>query len=138
MDINYWAILVCGILAMIIGYVWYGPIFGKKWAEIVGADMSDMATREKMQKSAMPLYIVQFIMTLFQVYVLAYYINNINQISGLHNALWVWAGFIIPIVAGSAMWNNDSSKVAWTRFFIQAGYQLVIFVIFGIILALWK
>jgi hypothetical protein len=46
--------------------------------------------------------------------------------------------FVMPIIAGTAMWNNDSKKIAWTRFLIQSGYQLVIFIIFGLILGFWK
>ena len=34
------------------------------------------------------------------------------------------------------MWNNDK-KDAWARFLIQAEYQLVVFLIFGALLAYW-
>ena len=43
----------------------------------------------------------------------------------------------MPTVAGAAMWNNDSAKISWARFMIQAGYQLVLFVMFGLILGAW-
>ncbi len=138
MTVNYWAVLVCAVLSLGVGAVWYGPLFGRKWMEIVGANPDDMEARKKMQKSAGPLYLVQFVLTLFQVWVLAYYIGGWNEVSGLENSLWIWAAFVMPIIAGSSMWNNDSKKVAWTRFLIQAGYQLVIFVIFGLVLSYWK
>lgn len=135
MQINYLAILVCGVLAMVVGYLWYGPLFGKKWMEVVKASPADLAKRQEMQKSAGPLYFIQFVLTLFQVWVLATYFND-NQ--ALTNSLWIWAAFIVPVIAGTAMWNNDSAKISWTRFLIQSGYQLVIFVIFGLILSNWK
>lgn len=138
MEINYLAILACGVLAMIVGAVWYGPLFGKKWLEIVGADVSDLEARKKMQKEAGKLYVVQFLLVLFQVWVLAYYIEGWEETTGLVNALWIWVAFVMPTVAGSAMWNNDSAKVAWSRFFIQSGYQLVVFVIFGLVLEFWR
>ncbi|MDO8521984.1 MAG: DUF1761 domain-containing protein [bacterium] len=151
MEINYWAVLVCAVLSMIVGYVWYGPLFGKKWAEIMGADATDLEARSplkgrggdmisqnQMQKRAMPLYAVQFLLTLFQVWVLAYYIQGWKDASGLENSLWIWAAFVVPIIAGGAMWNNDSAKVSWARFLIQSGYQLVMFAIFGLILGMWK
>ena len=137
-QINYWAVLVCGILAMGVGMVWYGPLFGKKWIQIIGADAIDLAARKKMQKNAGPLYVVQFLLTLFQVWVLAYYIAGWQEAPGLINALWIWAAFVVPIIAGSAMWNNDSGRVAWARFLIQAGYQLIMFVIFGLVLGMWR
>ncbi|MFZ5390929.1 MAG: DUF1761 domain-containing protein [Patescibacteria group bacterium] len=138
MQINYLAVIVCSVLAMIIGALWYGPIFGKKWLEIVGANINDLTAREAMKKRAGPLYFVQFLLTLFQVYVLAYYISGWSEVSGLENSLWIWAAFIIPTVAGAAMWNNDSARVSWARFLIQGGYQLVLFVLFGLVLDFWN
>ncbi|EKD23769.1 MAG: hypothetical protein ACD_81C00185G0007 [uncultured bacterium] len=135
--INYWAVLVCAILSMVLGFIWYGPLFGKKWLEITGATKLDEIVRREMMKRANKLYVVQFILSLFQVWVLAYYIAGWTDASGLINALWIWAAFIMPTVAGSAMWNNDSAKVSWARFLIQAGYQLVLFVLFGLILGMW-
>lgn len=138
MEINYLAVAVCAVLSMVIGAVWYGPLFGKKWMEIVGANPDDVEARKKMQKSAGPLYAVQFVLAFFQVWVLAYYIANWEDISGFQNALWIWAGFVMPTVAGSAMWNNDSARISWARFLIQGGYQLILFAIFGLILGMWR
>lgn len=132
------AILVCGLLAMVLGYVWYGPLFGKKWMEVIGATEMDLERRKEMQKSAGKLYVVQFVLILFQVWVLSYYIKGWADASGVENALWVWAAFIMPTIAGSAMWNNDSARISWARFLIQAGYQLALFVIFGLILGNWQ
>ena len=35
-EINYWAVLGCAVLANIIGAVWYGKIFKKVWLEAIG------------------------------------------------------------------------------------------------------
>ncbi|MEK7113248.1 MAG: DUF1761 domain-containing protein [Patescibacteria group bacterium] len=138
MEINYWAVLVCGVLAMGLGALWYGPLFGKKWMEIVGANASDMVARAEMQKNVWKLYVTNFVLVLFQAWVLAYYIGGWTDASGVTNALWIWAGFIMPTIAAGAMWNNDNAKVSWSRFLIQSGYQLVIFVIFGLVLGAWR
>jgi len=128
------AIIVGGVLSMVVGYIWYGPLFGKKWMEIIGASAEDEAKRKEMQKAAGPLYVVQLILTLFQLWILAQVIGVWTSVSGLEVALWVWAGFVMPVIAGTAMWNNDSRSVAWARFLIQGGYQLIMFVIFGLLL----
>ncbi len=134
MNINYLAILVSSVLSMIVGAIWYGPLFGRKWAEIVGMDMSDATKVAEMKRGANKLYAIQFLITLFQVWVLSYYINGTEMISPIQNSIWIWAGFILPTIAGTAMWNNDSSKIAWSRFFVQGGYQLILFIIFGLVL----
>lgn len=123
---------------MVSGFIWYGPLFGKTWARVVGADFSDLAKRAEMQKKAMPLYLVQFVLVLLQAYILAHFIKGWAEASSVETSLWIWAGFILPTVAGTAMWNNDSSSVAWTRFGLQAGYQIICFIAFGFILGYWQ
>ena len=139
MQLNYWAILVCGILSMVVGSIWYGPmLFGKVWMKIVGAQAMSPAEMKAMQKKVMPLYLVQFLITLFQVWVLANNIAYYPDKSALVLSLWVYAGFVVPIIAGTCMWNNDPKNIAWARFWVQAGYQLVLFIIFGLVLGMWK
>ena len=135
--VNYWAVFTGAILSMVLGFIWYGPLFGKKWMEIVGVNPDDQEARKKMQKSAGPLYGVQFVLTLFQVTVLAYLVADSQSDGGVERALWVWAAFIIPTLAGAVMWTNQSSRMKWARFLIQGGYQLVMFVIFGVLLQFW-
>ncbi len=100
--------------------------------------MTDPEQIKKMQKEAMPLYAIQFVLALFQVLVLAHLIADTVRVSGTERALWIWAAFVMPTIAGSSMWNNDSTKIKWSRFLIQSGYQLVLFVVFGIVLTMWK
>ncbi len=138
MEVNYFAILLCGVLSMVIGFVWYGPLFGKLWLKVIGATEADLERRKEMQKKAMPLYAVQFALALFQAFTLAYFIRAWSDLSALAPALFIFAGFIVPVIAGACMWNNDSAKIAWTRFLLQGGYQLVLMVVFAVILGSWQ
>lgn len=137
MEVNYIVIGVCAVIGMALGALWYGPLFGKKWMDIIGVNSEDMAARKEMQKNAMPLYVTQLALTLFQVYVLAHYIKGWTELDGVVNALWIWAAFVMPTVAACAMWTTETGKIKWARFLIQAGYFLVLFVIFGYILGNW-
>lgn len=136
--VNYYAVFGCAVLSMVIGFIWYGPLFGKKWAELIGSDMSDIAKVKEMQKKAGPLYFVQFLLTLLQVYVLAGLIAWWPEANAVAISFWMYLGFILPIVAGGSMWNNEPAKAAWTRFLLQAGYQLISVLLFGFILGIYK
>lgn len=137
MAINYLAVFAGAVLSMVLGIIWYGPLFGRKWLEVIGATDKDLEARRKMQESAAPLYAAQFLLAVFQVWVLAYLIQG-RGLPWLATALLVWGGFILPTVAASAMWNNDASRVKWARFWIQAGYQLLNFLAYGLILGYWR
>jgi hypothetical protein len=137
-SVNYWAIATGAVASMVIGAIWYGPLFGKKWMDIVGVNSIDQEARKKMQKSAGPLYAVQFILTLFQVLVLAHLVADTDVAGGLERSLWIWAAFVIPTLAGAVMWTMENGKRKWSRFLIQGGYQLVMFIVFGLLLQYWK
>ena len=138
LSVNYFAIVVGAVFSMVIGAVWYGPLFGKKWLEIVGATAEDLEARKKMQAAAGPLYVVQFVLTLFQVLVLAHLVADTTRVGGLERSLWIWAAFVIPTLAGAVMWTNEEGRRKWARFLIQGGYQLTIFIVFGLLLQFWK
>ncbi len=135
---NIGLILGGAIVSMVVGSIWYGPLFGKKWMEICGVSAMDEEKRKQMQKEATPLYIVQFVLSLLQLYIL---VNLITwggwTVQSIGVAFFLWLGFVMPTVAGSAMWNNDSRNVKWARFLIQAGYQLVMFLLYGWMIATW-
>jgi Protein of unknown function (DUF1761) len=137
MEISYLMVVVCAVLSMIVGSVWYGPLFGKKWMEICGVDPTNLDAIKQMQKEAMPLYGIQFVLSLLQLYILAHFVQGWSEASGIESAVWMWLGFVMPTVAGSAMWNNSPNRLKWASFLIQAGYQLVMFVIYGYILGMW-
>jgi hypothetical protein len=136
--VNYWAVVVGGIIAMVLGSLWYGPLFGKKWMEIVGGSPDDLERRKAMQKAAGPLYLVQFVLVLFQILVLAHLIADTTRVSGIERSMWMWAAFIIPTLAGTVMWTNEKTNMKWARFLIQGGYQLCCFIVFGLLLQFWK
>ena len=35
-EINYWAVVVAALSAFVVGWMWYGPLFGKSWMELNG------------------------------------------------------------------------------------------------------
>lgn len=137
MIINYLAVLVCAVLSLVVGGVWYGVLFSKKWMELSGMDKMSAEEQEKMKKSSTSLYLLQFVVSFFQVWVLAYYIEGWKAASGLENALWIWAGFVATTLAGT-MWEPGTAKVKWMRFALLAGAQLVTFAMYGIVLGMWK
>jgi hypothetical protein len=138
MDVSFIAVIVCAVLAMVVGFVWYGPLFGTIWMRINHVNAHDVEARKKMQKEAGPLYGVQFVLTIVQIVAVARFTLGLDIAVAIANAFWIYFGFIIPMAAGAAMWNNDSRSVMITRFLLTAGYQLLLLVIFATITQWWQ
>ena len=141
MTINYLAVLVCGIAAMAVGFVWYGPLFGKVWMrEAMGTDSLTPEQKEAMRKSMGGMYLLQFILSLVTAGVLAVCLANWADpaASPLLIAACAWFGFVMTTTAGAALWSGKPAKTAWKMFLISAGAQLVTFIVFGLILGAWR
>ena len=139
MEINYLAVLVAGIGAMIVGFVWYGVLFKKAWASVIGIDLNmppEMAKR--MQKRMGGAYFLQLVLSLITAGVLFYHIQNwAGNKTSLGIAFCVWFGFIMTTLASGAIWSGKPRNTAWKMFFITAGAQLLTFVIFALIFSAW-
>ncbi len=139
--INYLAVVACAVAAMAIGFVWYGPLFGKKWSELMGwGAMTPEALKEK-QKAAMPGYAVSFVGALVMAYVLAHglvfgnaYLHTSGISGGLQGSFWYWFGFVVPVTLGTVFWDGKP----WKLWFINVGYYFVQIMVMGAILGFWS
>jgi hypothetical protein len=139
MEINYLAVLACTLLAMVVGSLWYSPLlFGRTWMRLNKMNSADMGGKSQMQKEMAVIYSLQIAFAFLQAYVLAHFVEGWNDVSGVEVAIWIWLGFIIPVLAGSVMWTMEKWQDKVARFSIQAGYNLVLFIAFGYILGVWS
>jgi hypothetical protein len=136
--VNYLAVLVAGILAMVIGFLWYGPLFGKTWAAMMGFNETSMADAKA--KGMTKTYVINFIAALIMAYVLAHslifasaYTSTSGVSAGLMVGFWSWIGFIVPVTLGSVLWDGKP----WKLWAINAGYYLVLLLVMGVLLAVW-
>jgi len=132
-SINYFAVILCGIISLVIGGIWYGPVFSKLWMKQYNF------TEEDLKKDFNPVrtFGLTVIGHILMALVLAYMISltNANSIQdGIRISLSCWLGFI----ATSMFVNNLFARKSITLFFIDSGYQLVNMLVFGIILISWR
>ena len=135
MTVHFGALIICAIVAMALGFAWYGFLFRKTWASLTGAVSLSKAEMKAMNKKMMPAYGLQFALVLLQTLLLSY-LTGPSIAMSIASALLVWLGFVMPTIASICMWNNEPRKQAWKRFGVQAGFQLVSLLVFGIILGL--
>ena len=140
MDINYLAVVVCGVVAMILGGLWYGPLFGKMWMQGMGWDPNNAELMAQKKKSAGPAYAQMFVLSLVQAYVLAnvlvwvFYEVDSTVVAGIVTGAFVWLGFILPVKYGDKLWGDKAFKYVA----IDLSYYLILLIVMGIILSVWK
>jgi len=133
-SLNYIAIIVSGVVAMIIGYLWYGPLFGKAWMKLSGFTPKD---QEKAKKKGMTKsYIIMFIGVLVTAYVLAHFVDYMEAttfLAGMEVGCWLWLGFIAPVMLGMVLWEGKPVKL----YLLNVIYQLIVIELMAGILAVW-
>jgi hypothetical protein len=134
-QINYLAVLVAALAQMVIGGLWYGPLFGKTWTKLAGITPQMMESAKK--KGVAKLYAAQFLGSLVMAYVLAHFafVWGTNDVASAFSlAFWIWLGFIATVALGSILWEGKSTKLYW----INTIYSLIGLFVMSLILTFWK
>lgn len=136
--VNYWAVLVSAVASMIIGSLWYGPIFGRIWMRLSKITPEQIAQAKS--RSMAGLYVMAFVGSLVMAYVLDHslifagsYFKTGGASAGLMAAFWSWLGFVAPVTLGSVLWEGKP----WKLWFLNNAYYLVVLAVMGAILGNW-
>ncbi len=133
--VNFWAVLVSAIASMVVGSIWYGPLFGKKFIHESGMDQWSPEKQAEMKKKMMPSYALQFFASLIMFYVLAGLIVGFGQVGWAKGAMTgfiMWGGFVVPLKLGDAIWGGKMSL-----FWLGIGNMLITLLVAGAILGAW-
>jgi hypothetical protein len=138
LGVNLWAVLVCAVATMLVGFLWYSPaLFANPWMRLMGYDPNDKARIAEMQKSAGPSYGMSFIASILSSLVLAKIImiaNVTTPLYGMKIALAIWLGFVTTVQLTNSLFMKQPAKL----YMINTGYQLVCYLASGAILGAWQ
>jgi hypothetical protein len=119
--VNWLAVLAGGIGYMVVGYLWYGPLFGKMWKGLMGLTDESMKSMSMKPWTAMAWGLVS---ALVMSYVLTYFMAmaGVSDVMGaITMAFWVWLGFLATQSLGSYLWEGRPFQL----FVLNAANQLV-------------
>lgn len=129
-QVNWVAILLGGVFSMILGFLWYGPLFGKLWLRSIGKKQEEL-------KSSPQMYIIAFVAALAAGYVLAVLTGALGV------SLW-WRGALLGAIvsvgigAAAALVNGLFLRNTISSWALFAFYQLVLYAVEGTVFAVWK
>jgi hypothetical protein len=129
-SINWLAVVVCVVVAMISGFIWYHPkFFYPAWREGIGRS-GEMSNPNPM------IYVFTLIAAFVQAASVALLINlmgSTTAASGAMAGFMLWLGFVAPTNLVNKLFAGLGFKV-WA---IEAGNHLLNFLLFGAILGAW-
>lgn len=136
MELNFFPLLLAGVVSMILGFAWYSPLFlGKTWMK---ERKFTEASLKKAQSEMSKLYVLSFVVTLISAFVLTHMTRMSLMIydysgwsTGLITAFWMWLGFMLPVQVTNTLFSDEKN---WKLLAIDTGYQLVSLLAMGMIL----
>lgn len=129
--LNIWAVLIATLSTFVIGWLWYGPLFGKAWMDAAGV------TKESTQDANMgKIFGLAFIFELIMAYCLGMFLNDpsIGISEGAFYGFLTGFGWIFFALAVNSFFEQRS----WKYILINGGYWIITFTVMGLILGAWK
>lgn len=130
--INFWAVLAVAIAQFMLGWLWYGPLFGRAWLRLMGKTKAEV-----MQSNPALAMLGSFVPSLIMAYILAHFVQYAGAVSwsqGMQAGFWAWLGFIATTTLNSVLFEGKSKAL----YILGNGYYLVSLLIMGAILAIWR
>lgn len=132
--VNWIAILVATVAAVVVGGLWYAPfLFGKAWQRALGKTDADL---KAMQSKAVPGYVLAIVGAIVTGWVLAVTLawsGATTAMDAVIVAFLAWIGYIVAFQATGSIFEGRS----WTLFGINMANALVTLVAMALIIGLW-
>ena len=135
MNFNVWAAVLAAVSSFFLGGLWYSKaLFGPAWGRAAGVDPEKMKADPSHRHPAR-VFGVSFLFSLVAAFAFARYLGPAPALGhALRSGLLVGAGFVAASF-GINYQFADRKTALWA---IDGGYHTAQFVLFGLILGLWK
>jgi hypothetical protein len=133
-SVNWLALLASCIAAYAIGFIWYGPLFGKAWMKLSGITPKMVAAAKK--KGVAKTYVLGFLHLAVMAYVLVHIVRYAQAATfseGMIAGLWSWLGFLATTQLGSVLWDGKPFRL----YVLNTLHYAVSLAVMGGILAAW-
>jgi hypothetical protein len=132
-QINWVAWVLGGVAFMALGFLWYGPLFGKPWLAI----MEKKGRKAEQMRASPGMYVLALLCSLVASYVLAVIIRSLGITewwSGLIAGGVLWIGIGAAAMLTNSIFESEP-KGLWVIFSL---YELVMFAGLGVVFAVWR
>lgn len=138
MELNYIAILILSLVSFLGGAFWYGPLFGKLWMKIHWEKPPTEQEQKEMMRGMWKMFLMEYIASVLMIFSLACLIGVLPGYSGMTIGFLAWLGFVVPMTISTIIWGGDKRKYWCQKILVSVSYRLVIFILAGYILSLWR
>lgn len=137
-QINWIAIVVAALIPMVLGFIYYGPLFQKQWLSSMGKTQEEMEPTNPAVTYGLAL-LVAFMISASLKMMLEFMHKDVNQAGemflnsthtfghGAFHGMFLCLSFVVPVIISLSLFHKSSAKnillnvVFWTLCFAVMG-----------------
>lgn len=113
-SVSYLAVILSAVAGFLVSWIWWGPIFGKKWGDLMGFGKAEMKkAKEKGMAGPMIVMIVANIIMAYVLSMLLMATGVATMSAALMLGFWLWLGLIATLQIGVVLWQNKPMSLFW-------------------------
>ncbi len=129
--VNYPAVIVSTIAALVIGFVWYAPqVFGKRWMAYLGTTQAVLGSPGP---TGMVVGIVAAFVNSWVLALLALNLGGTTIPDGIMLGILTWLGFMATLTAVQIAFL----KQPWGLWLVNNGHNLIAQIVMAAIVTAW-
>ncbi len=130
------AMFIATVASMILGSLWYGPIFGKQWIKMMGWSKKDIQKGMSDKSSMYRSYAIALITSLLTALVMGIAVR-VSTLYGAYSGACLgallWLGFVATTSISNVLWEGKP----WRLWILNQSYTLLNFMVVGAIMGAW-
>lgn len=130
--VNWWAVLVGVVFNMVLGFLWYGPFFGRPWLKMMGK------TAEEISGGDNPItYLIPILGAVVSAVVLAIVISLLRVYVWWIGAGWgalLWFAFGGTGLLTTGVFESRRQGLSW----LFIAYMVIVHAAEGAMFAVWR
>jgi len=131
-DVNYFAVVVVAIINLILGFLWYGPLFGRQWMTYMNITTPSRPDRAAMAKTTGGSFVGALVFASVLSLVVDW-AQAASAAAGIRVGFWAWLGFVATVTINSVLYERRPTGL-WA---LNNAYYLLTYLIAGALLAVW-
>ena len=130
--VNYLAVVVAAVVALVIGFIWYSPrVFGTRWMAYLGTTQAQLGNPGP---TGMAVGVVASLINAWVIAVLALNLGAKSVTDGIMLGILVWLGFMATITAAQISFEKKS----WGLWALNNAHNVIVQVIMAAIVTVWR
>ena len=116
MDISYGRVALAAVVNIVIGALWYGPVFGKQWRRFSGITHEQLKSMpltagQAMTGGLITALVMAFVLSHSALAWLPQMLDATTVGFAFSLAFWIWLGFFVTNTFGGYLWEGKSLKL---------------------------